>query len=53
MGKSHQLVHSKKAKRADLNVPFQRVYGGLMGTFKPTNHGGYKVVSKITDQFTG
>ena len=53
MGNSYQLVHSKKAKHATINAPFQRVYGGLMGTFKPTDHGGYKVVSKITDQFTG
>ena len=52
VGKSHQLAHPKKAKHADITVPFQLVYGDLMGSFKPAARGGYEYVSKITDQFT-
>ena len=52
MGKSHQLAHPKKAKHAAINPPFQLVCGDLMSPFKPTAYGGYKFVSKITDQFT-
>ena len=52
VGKSHQLANPKKAKHATINEPFHLVYGDLMGPFKPTAHGGYKSVSKITDQFT-
>ena len=49
VGKSHQLAHPKKANHAAINAPFQLVYGDLMGPSKPTAHGGYKFVSKITD----
>ena len=51
-GKSRKLAHSRKAKHASINAPFQLVYGDLMAPFKPTGHGEYKFVSKITDQFT-
>ena len=50
--KSHQLVHPNNANHVAINSPFQLMYGDLMGPFKPTGHGGYKFVSKITDQFT-
>ena len=33
-------------------MPFQLVYGDLVGPFKPTARGGYEFVGKITDQFT-
>ena len=52
VGKSHQLAHPKTANHAAINAPFQLVYGDLMGPLKPTAHGGYKFVSKITDHFT-
>ena len=52
VGKSRLLAHPKKAKHATINTPFQLVYGDLMGPFKPTAHGGYIFVSKITDQLT-
>ena len=52
VGKSHQLAHSNKVKHADIAVPFQLVYGGLMGPFKLTAHGGREYVRKITHQFT-
>ena len=49
VGKSHQLAYSKKANHAAINAPFPLVDGDLMGPLKPTAHGGYKFVSKITD----
>ena len=52
LGKNPQLAHLKKVKHADITVPFQLVYGDLMGTFKPEGREGYKYMSKITDQFT-
>ena len=42
VGKHHQLAHSRKAKHADITAPFQLVYGGLMGPFKPTARGTYE-----------
>ena len=51
-GKSHQLAHPMKAKHADITATFQLVYGDLTGPFKPTDHQGYKYVSKITDLLT-
>ena len=32
--------------------PFQLCYGDLIGPFTPTAIGGYKYVSKITDEYT-
>ena len=52
VGKSHQLAHPKKAKHALITAPFQLVYGDLMVPFIPAARRGYKLVSKITDQFT-
>ena len=50
-GRSHHLAHPRKTKHADITAPFQLVCGDLMDPFKPTARGGYKCVSKITDQF--
>ena len=52
VGKSHQLAHPKKAKHADIMVPFQLVHGDLTDPFKPTARESYEYVSKITDQLT-
>ena len=52
VGKNHQLAHPKQVSHAAINAPFQLVYGDLMAPSKPTAHGGYRFVSKITDQFT-
>ena len=52
VGKRHQLAHPRKAKHATINEPFHLVYGDLMGPSKPTAQGGYKSVSKKTNQFT-
>ena len=52
VGKRHQLAHPKKVKHADITTLFQRGYEALMGSFKPATRGGYKYVSKFTDQFT-
>ena len=52
VGKSHQLVRPDEADHAAINARFQLLYGDLVGSFKPTAHGGYKFFSNITDQFT-
>ena len=52
LAKSHQLAHPKNINHVAIHAPFQFVHGDLMGPFKPTVHGGYMFVSKITDQFT-
>ena len=52
VGKSFQLAHPKRAKHADITVPFQLVYGDLVGPFHSVARGGYEYASKITDQFT-
>ena len=49
---SQQLAHPKKAQHAGITRPFQLCYGHLMGPFTPEAYGGFKYVSKITDQFT-
>ena len=48
VGNCQQLAHPKKAKNADIIASLHLVYEDLMGPFKPTTRGGYK----ITDQFT-
>ena len=40
--KSHQLAHAKKAKHADITVPFQLVYADLMDPFIRAARGGYE-----------
>ena len=50
--KDLQLAHPKKAEHAGITRPFQLCYGDLMDPFTPEAYGGFKYVSKITDQFT-
>ena len=52
MRKGKQLAHPKKAQHAGITRPFQLCSSDLMGPFTPKAHGGFKCVSKITDQFT-
>ena len=49
MGKAQQLAHPKTVNHK-VNQPFQLCYGGLMGPFTPVVIGGYKYVSKVTDE---
>ena len=39
------------AQHAGITRPFHLCYGDLMSPFTPEAHGGFKYVSKITDQF--
>ena len=50
-GKAQQLAHPKIANHK-VNLPFQLCYGNLMGPFTPVVIGGYKCVSKVTDEYT-
>ena len=52
VGKSQQLAHPKKAQHDGITRPFHLCYGDLMGSFTPEAYGGFKYVSKITDQLT-
>ena len=52
VGKGQQLAHPKKDQHAGITRSFQLCYGDLMGPFTPEAYGGFKYVSKITDQFT-
>lgn len=51
IGKSIQQPHPKKANLG-ITMPFQLVYTDLMGPISPPAMGGFKYVSKITDEFT-
>ena len=48
VGKGQQLAHPKKGQHAGIT---QLCYGDLMGPFTSEAYGGFKYVSKITDQF--
>ena len=50
MGKAQQLAHLKTANHK-ANRPLQLCYRGLIGSFTPVAIGGYKYVSKITDEY--
>ena len=50
-GKSRQRAHSKTADQ-HVQRPFQLVFTDLMGQFTPEALGGYKYVSKISDEHT-
>ena len=52
VGKGQQLAHPKKTQHAGITRPFQLCYGDFMGPFTLEAYGGFKYVSKITDQFT-
>ena len=49
--KAQQLAHPKKVNHKN-SWPFQLYHGDLMGPFTPVAMGGYKYVSKITDEYT-
>ena len=51
IGKSIQLPHPNKSNLG-ITMPFQLVYTDLMGPISPAAMGGFKYVSKITDEFT-
>ena len=51
VGKSHQRAHPKTADQY-VQRPFQLVFTYLMGYFTPEALGGYKYVSKISDEHT-
>ncbi|CAM9605138.1 unnamed protein product [Ascophyllum nodosum] len=49
-GKAQQLINPKRTNHK-VSRPFQMCYRDLMGTFTPVAVGGYKYVSKITDEY--
>ena len=52
VGKGQQLAYPKKAPHAGITRPFQLCFGDLMVPCTPEACGGFKYVSKFTDQFT-
>ena len=51
VGKAQQLAHPKTANHKG-SRPFQLCYGDLIRPFTPVATGGYKYVSKITNEYT-
>ena len=51
VGKAQQLSHPKTANHK-VSRTFQLCYGDLIGPFTPVAIGGYRYVSKITDEYT-
>ena len=51
VGKGRQRAHSKTADQ-HVQHPFQLIFADLMGQFTPEALGGYKYVSKISDEYT-
>ena len=51
VGKVQQLAHPKTVNHK-VSRSFQLCYGDIMGPFTPVVIGGYKYVSKITDECT-
>ena len=51
LGKAQQLAHPKTVNHK-VSQPFQLCCGDLMEPFTPVTIGGYKYVSKITDEYT-
>ena len=51
VGKSRQRAHPKTADQ-HVQHPFQLVFTDLMGQFTPEALGGYKYVSKVSDEHT-
>ena len=49
VGEAQQVAHPKTANHK-FSRPVQLCYGNLMGPFTPVAIGGYKYVSKITDE---
>ena len=51
LSKSRQHAHSKKITRTTTR-PMQLIYTDLMGPFTPPAKGGYRYVSKFTDEYS-
>ena len=51
MGKAKELAHPKTTNHKT-NRPFQLSYGDLIGPSTPVAVGGYKYVSKVSDEYT-
>ena len=51
VGKSHQLVHPKAADHK-AKLPFQLGFTDLMEPLTPETLGGFKYVSKTSDEYT-
>ena len=51
MGKSRQLVHPKTAEHK-VKLPLQIVFADRMGPLTPEALGGYKYITKISDEHT-
>ena len=51
LSKSRQQAHPKKSTRTTIR-PMQLIYTHLMGQFTPPAKGGYRYVSKLTDDYS-
>ena len=51
MDTSHQLAHPKTADH-NVKLPFQLVFVDLMGPLTSEALGGYKYITKISDEYT-
>ena len=51
VGKAQQLAHAKTANHK-ANRPFQLCYGDVVGPFTLVAIGGYRYLSKVTDEYT-
>ena len=51
LSKSRQHAHSKKSTRTTAR-PMELIYTDLMGPFTPPAKGGYRYVSKFTDEYS-
>ena len=51
VGKSRQLAHPKTADHK-VTLPFQLVFADLVGPLTPEALGGYKYITKISDEYT-
>ena len=51
LSKSRQQTHPKKSTRTTTR-PMQLIYTDLMGPFTPSQKGGYRYVSKFTDDYS-
>lgn len=50
MGKSKQQAHSKTTDHSNITAPFHIVYTDLMRAIDPVARGGFRYVSKFTNQ---
>ena len=49
VSKSHQLAHPKTVDHK-VKLPFQHIFADLMGPLTPEALGGYKYITKISDE---